>query len=63
MTQANLQEIDQEMKQVDKARIRDEKYRPQKSMEPKISVGELYGCLCHQAFDGLPALDSRADQD
>jgi len=63
MTQANLQEIDQEMKQVDKARIRDERYRPQKSMEPKISVGELYGCLCHQAFDGLPALDSRADQD
>jgi hypothetical protein len=62
MTQANLQEIDQEMKHVDKARLSDEKYRPQKPTEPKISVGELYGCLCHQALDGLPALDSRADQ-
>jgi hypothetical protein len=27
------------------------------------SVGELYGCLCHQALDSLPVSASTADQD
>jgi hypothetical protein len=62
MAQAKLQELDEEMKQVDMARLSDEKYRP-KNTEPMITVGELYGCLCHQALHGLPASDSTADQD
>jgi hypothetical protein len=35
--------------------------RAKPSTEP-ASVGELYGCLCHQAFDSFPVSASTADQ-
>lgn len=38
-------------------------YRLEKSKGAKISIGALYGCLCHQAMEDVRTSGSSDDQD
>jgi len=38
-------------------------YRLEKPKEVKVSIGELYGCLCHQVSEDVPTSGSSGDKD
>lgn len=43
--------------------VENREYRLEKPKGAKMSIGELYGCLCHQAPEDVPPSGSSNDKD